>query len=448
MKRNILLFGAGRSSSTLINYLLDNSEKENWKISLITNSLSTAPKVLKNNCNIDIYEGDATDLNFISKKIKLSDIVISMLPARFHIHVAKECLKKNKNLITASYISDEMLSLNDSVKKKGLLFLNECGLDPGLDHMSAMRMIHQIKNSGGQILGFESFTGGLVAPQSDNNPWNYKFTWNPRNVVLAGQGGAATFIQENTYKYIPYHKLFRRTEIIEIEDYGNFEGYANRDSLKYRALYGLDKISTIYRGTLRKPGFCKAWDCLIQLGMTDDSYFIKNLEGMTNRQFTNLFLRFNPTDSVEIKLKSYLGIRQDDFKLIEQLKYIGLFEDTKIELKTATPAQVLQTMLEKKLSLSPNDKDMIVMWHQFKYKINGVIKYKKASMVVVGKDQEKTAMAITVGLPIGIATKLILNKKITQSGVLLPLKPSIYNPILEELENEYKIKFNEKDINK
>ena len=447
MKRKILLFGAGRSSSSLVEYLLDNSEKENWIINLITNDLSSAPKTLKDTNNINVFKGDVKDHNFISQKIKNSDIVISMLPARFHMLVAKECLNNNKNLVTASYISNEMLHLHDAAKEKGLLFLNECGLDPGLDHMSAMRIIHEIKSEGGQLLGFESFTGGLIAPASDNNPWNYKFTWNPRNVVLAGQGGAAMFIQENTYKYIPYQKLFRRTEIIKIEGYGSFEGYANRDSLKYRVLYGLDNIPTIFRGTLRKPGFCKAWDCLIQLGMTDDSYFIKNIEGMTNRQFTNLFLRFNQTDSVEIKLKSYLGIRQDDFKLIEQLKFIGLFEDTEIKLKKGTPAQVLQSILEKKWTLSPKDKDMIVMWHQFKYKIDGVIKHKQASMVVIGKDQEKTAMAITVGLPIGIATKLILNKKITQTGVLLPLEPSIYNPLLNELENEYQVKFNEKNIN-
>ncbi len=446
MKRKILLFGAGRSSSSLVEYLLKNSEKENWSINLVTNNLSTTPQILKESNNVNIYEGDVTDQNFISQKINLADIVISMLPARFHMHVAQECLNYGKNLITASYISEEMRNLNDAAKEKGLLFLNECGLDPGLDHMSAMRIIHEIQNEGGQLLGFESFTGGLVAPQSDNNPWNYKFTWNPRNVVLAGQGGAAMFIQEDTYKYIPYQKLFRRTEIIEVEGYGRFEGYANRDSLKYRSLYGLENISTLFRGTLRKPGFCKAWDCLVQLGMTDDSYHIENLEGMTNRQFTNLFLRYNPTDSVEIKLKAYLGIRQDDFKLIEQLQFIGLFEETKIGLKSATPAQVLQNILEKKWSLSPNDKDMIVMWHQFKYKINGVIKHKQASMVVIGEDQEKTAMAITVGLPIGIATKLILNKKITQTGVLLPLEPGIYNPILNELESEYQITFDEKDI--
>jgi len=446
MKRKILLFGAGRSSSSLVEYLIKNSTTENWHINLITNDLSIIPPVLKTAECVSINEGEVTDPSFVSKNVKLADIVISMLPAHLHMLVAQQCLNYGKNLITASYISNEMRELNDAVKKKGLLFLNECGLDPGLDHMSAMKIIHEIQNEGGKLIGFESFAGGLVAPESDDNPWNYKFTWNPRNVVLAGQGGAAMFIQENTYKYIPYQKLFRRTELIEVEGHGKFEGYANRDSLKYRSLYDLENISTLFRGTLRRPGFCKAWDCLIQLGMTDDSYIIENLNDMTNREFTNLFLRYDSTDSIEIKLKSYLGIRQDDFKLWKQLQFIGLFEETKIGLTSASPAQVLQEILEKKWSLSSKDKDMIVMWHKFKYEIDGVIKQKQASMVVIGEDQEKTAMAITVGLPMGIATKLILNKEITQTGVQLPLEPGIYNPILDELEKEYQIKFKEKDI--
>ncbi len=446
MKRTILLFGAGRSSSSLVEYLIYNSTKENWLIRLITNDLNTINTTLKSAECVSLLEGEVTDTVFVAKNVKLADIVISMVPARFHMLVAQQCLHYGKNLITASYVSDEMRELNEAVKKKGLIFLNECGLDPGLDHMSAMKIIHQIQKDEGKLIGFESFTGGLVAPESDDNPWNYKFTWNPRNVVLAGQGGAAMFIQENTYKYIPYQKLFRRTELIKVDGYGKFEGYANRDSLKYRSLYGLEKIPTLFRGTLRRPGFCKAWDCLIKLGMTDDSYIIEDLRGMTHREFTNLFLRFNSKDSIEIKLKSYLEIRQDDFKLWEQLQFIGLFEETKINLTNASPAQVLQKILEKKWSLSPDDKDMIVMWHKFKYEINGVTKQKQASMVVIGEDQEKTAMAITVGLPMGIATKLILNKTIKQTGVQLPLEPAIYNPILDELEKKYQIAFKEKDI--
>lgn len=446
MKRKILLFGAGRSSSLLLDYLISNSSEENWEVEIITNDVSVIPSNGIKSRAVSIIEGSVLDVAFVASKIEDASIVISMLPASFHMHVANHCLDLGKNLITASYVSDEMNAMNSKVEDKGLLFLNECGLDPGLDHMSAMKIIHEIQSQGGILKGFESFTGGLVAPESDNNPWNYKFTWNPRNVVLAGQGGAAMFIQQGTYKYIPYQKLFQRTERIEIEGYGKFEGYANRDSLKYRELYGLNDIGTLFRGTFRRPGFCKAWDCLLQLGMTDDSYFIDGLDNMTYRDYTNLFLAYNPSDSVEIKLKSYLGLHQNDYQLWEQLRFIGLFDNEPIGLKRATPAQVLQKILESKWQLSENDKDMIVMWHKFDYELDGKLMQKDSSMVVIGQDQQKTAMAITVGLPVGIATKLVLNGVIQEKGVRLPLSPSIYNPILNELADKFNIHFKERDL--
>jgi saccharopine dehydrogenase-like NADP-dependent oxidoreductase len=198
--------------------------------------------------------------------------------------------------------------------------MNEIGLDPGIDHMSAMKIIDDIREQGGKIILFESFCGGLVAPESDNNLWNYKFTWNPRNVVLAGQGGTAKFLHEGNYKYIPYNMLFRRTEFMEVEGYGRFEGYANRDSLKYRSVYGLEDAKTLYRGTLRRVGFSKAWNIFVQLGMTDDSYIMEDSENMSYRDFINAFLPFHPTDSVELKLRHLLKIDQDDMlwdKLME-----------------------------------------------------------------------------------------------------------------------------------
>ena len=219
-----------------------------------------------------------------------------MLPARMHFKVLKDCVEFGIHVITPSYITNEIKLLNSDALDKDVLVLNELGLDPGVDHMSAKKMIDDVQSKGGELIGFESFTGGLVAPESDNNPWNYKFTWNPRNVVLAGQGGAAKFIQEGKYKYIPYNKLFRRTEIIEIDDFGKFEGYANRDSLKYRSIYGLQNIPTMYRGTLRRVGFCRAWNIFVQLGLTDDSYIVEGSENMTNRDFINSFLRFNTND--------------------------------------------------------------------------------------------------------------------------------------------------------
>ena len=256
--RNILIIGAGKSCSSLIKYLLDKSEEENLHIVIGDISLTNANKILQNHSNASAISLDVSNEKQRKEAIQKAAIVISMLPASLHIEVAKDCINFNKHLVTASYISDEMQALNGKAKEKGLVFMNEIGVDPGIDHISAMQTIDKIRDTGAKMLLFESFTGGLVAPESDDNLWNYKFTWNPRNVVLAGQGGVAMFIQEGTYKYIPYHKLFRRTEFLSIDGNGKFEAYANRDSLKYRSVYGLDAIPTIYRGTIRRVGFSKA----------------------------------------------------------------------------------------------------------------------------------------------------------------------------------------------
>ncbi|MCK5815187.1 MAG: saccharopine dehydrogenase, partial [Flavobacteriaceae bacterium] len=310
------------------------------------------------------------------------------------------------------------------------------------DHMSAMQVIDRVKAEGGEILSFQSSTGGLVAPKYDNNPWNYKFTWNPRNVVLAGHG-VSTFIKNGKYKYIPYHKLFKRILRTEVLDYGEFEIYPNRDSLKYREIYGLDNIPSMFRGTMRRPGYSRSWNIFVQLGMTDDSYSIGNSEKMTYREFTNSFLAYHPTDSVELKLRHYLKIDQDDI-IWSKLMELNLFDDTKtIQLKNATPAQILQKILTDSWTLNPDDKDMIVMHHKFGYELDGKKEQIESQMVLLGKDQIYTAMAQTVGLPVAIATLLILNKKITSKGVLIPIKKEIYMPILNELEN-YGILFKEK----
>ncbi|MEC8832151.1 MAG: saccharopine dehydrogenase C-terminal domain-containing protein, partial [Bacteroidota bacterium] len=330
-------------------------------------------------------------------------------------------------------------------KKKGLVFMNEIGLDPGIDHMSAMEVIDRIRDAGGKMLLFESFTGGLVAPESDTNLWNYKFTWNPRNVVLAGQGGTAKFIQEGTYKYIPYQKLFRRTEFVEVENYGTFEVYANRDSLKYRQAYGLENALTLYRGTMRRVGFSKAWQMFVILGMTDDSYTIENSEGMSYREFVNLFLPYSPTDSVELKLRHYLKIDQDDIRWGKLLE-LNLFDATKkIPLKNATPAQILQYILEDSWTLEEDEKDMIVMYHKFGYELNGEKKQIDANMVVIGENRIHTAMSKTVGLPVAMATLQILNGKISTPGVQIPINKEVYKPILEELKN-YGIQFKEYEV--
>jgi len=443
--RNILIIGAGRSSSSLIKYLLDKSSEENLHIIVADMNKSSAEERINNHKNASAISLNVFDENERKNAVKDADIVISMLPARFHLEVAKDCLEFGKSLVTASYVSKEMQALNDDVKAKGLTFMNEIGLDPGVDHMSAMQVIDRIRGKGAKMLLFESFTGGLVAPESDNNLWNYKFTWNPRNVVVAGQGSASKFIQEGKYKYIPYQKLFRRTEFLHIDGYGRFEGYANRDSLKYRSVYGLDDIPTLYRGTIRKVGFSRAWNVFIQLGMTDDSYQIEDSENMTYRDFTNSFLAYHPTDSVELKLRHYLKIDQDDI-IWDKLVELDIFSKTKkVELKNATPAQILQKILMDSWTLKEDDKDMIVMCHKFGYEYKGEKRQIESQMVVIGGDQTYTAMAKTVGLPVAIATLKILNGVIKKTGVLIPIDKKIYNPILEELEN-YGIIFTEKKV--
>lgn len=443
--RTVLVIGAGKSTSQLVNYLLDKSTTENLHIIVGDISIENAQKLVGSHPS-----GKAIALDVFNKvqrqeAIQRATIVISMLPARFHIEVAQDCVQYSKSMVTASYISKEMQALDAQVKEKGLVFMNEIGLDPGIDHMSAMQVIDRIRDNGGKMLLFESFTGGLVAPESDTNLWNYKFTWNPRNVVLAGQGGAAEFIQEGTYKYIPYQRLFRRTEFLEVEGYGRFEGYANRNSLKYRSVYGLDDIPTLYRGTLRRVGFSKAWHIFVMMGMTDDSYQLQETETMSYRDFVNLFLPYSPTDSVELKLRHHVKIDQDDL-LWDKLLELDIFNaHKKIGLKNATPAQCLQRILEDKWTLAPEDKDMIVMYHKFGYKQDGQRKQIDATMVSVGKDQIHTAMAKTVGLPVAIATLRILNKEITTPGVQLPIVREVYEPILKELE-EYDIIFKEYEV--
>ena len=442
--KKIVIFGAGRSSTSLIEYLLSIAEEQNLLITLLDYNEELAKSKINNHKFGEAHFIDANDPNERLKFIKESQLVISMLPAHMHLGIVKDAINEKVHVITPSYVTEEIRSLNADAQNNDVLILNEMGLDPGIDHMSAKKIIDEIEDNGGKLTGFESFTGGLVAPESDDNPWNYKFTWNPRNVVLAGQGGAAKFIQEGKYKYIPYKKLFRRTEIIEIEGYGKFEGYANRDSLRYRSVYGLNEIPTMYRGTLRKIGFCRAWNVFVQLGLTDDSYVIEGSENMTNRDFINSFLAYNPHDSVELKLRHYLGIEQDDY-IWEKLVWLGLFEDKKIGLKNATPAQILQKILQDKWSLTEEDKDMIVMWHKFNFIHKGVDKEIRSHMVYIGKDSQFTAMSDTVGLPLGIAAKLLLNEKIKGRGVKLPIEKEIYQPVLDELE-ELGITFEEKDV--
>ncbi|NME66340.1 saccharopine dehydrogenase family protein [Flammeovirga aprica] len=443
--KTIIILGAGRSASSLIHYLCGHASANEWHIKVGDYQKELADEKIKGFEKVaTAFQFDINNEEHRETYISQADIVVSLLPARFHIEAAKVAVKHGVPLTTASYITEEMQALSEEAKKKGIILLNEIGLDPGIDHMSAMKMIEEVKEKGYSIEGFESFTGGLVAPESDNNPWNYKFTWNPRNVVLAGQGGAVRFLHNGKHKYIPYNKVFRRTERIEIEGYGKFEGYANRDSLKYVEKYGLQGVPTVYRGTLRRPGFCRAWSCFVTLGVTDDSYEMENTQDMTYREFINSFLRYNPNDSVELKLMQYLKLSQDDLEM-EKLDWLDIFSDKKVGLPKATPAQILQKILEEKWQLDPDDKDMIVMYHKLFYKKEDKNILRTSHMVVKGKDQTYTAMSDTVGIPLAIATKLILQGKITKTGTCIPIHKNIYEPVLEELES-MGITFTEQEV--
>lgn len=441
--KSILVLGAGLSASSLIRYLLKEAESHQWTIRVTDQDLATVERKLNGHPNGVALSFNALDPEQRRPEIERADLVISMLPARFHIEVAQDCIALKKNLITPSYISKEMKALDADAKNAGIIIMNEIGVDPGIDHMSAMKIIDEIKEKGGHLESFKSFCGGLIAPESDDNPWNYKFTWNPRNVVLAGSGGAACFIRNGRYKYIPYSRLYARLDHMSIEGFGDFTGYPNRDSLSYRSVYGLEDIPTIYRGTLRRPEYCEAWSVFVELGMTDDSYMMVDMETCSPRTFLNAFLPYHPTMLIEDKFKEFLGA--DRMHLYSKFEWLGLFDEAQnLNCSTPTPAQLLQIILERKWTLNPGDKDMLVMVHEFEYTLNKQTYKITSSMVNLGEDQIYTAMANTVGLPVGISAKLILTGVITATGVLLPISKAIYQPILEELA-QHAIKFTEKE---
>lgn len=443
MAKRILLLGAGRSSYSLIRYLIQHLGVYDWELTIGDMDVSMLSKKVTSSEGVRTIVFDIFNEEQRISEITNADLVISMLPAKFHIMVAEVCASRGINMLTASYVSDEIMALDQKFKAKGAVCVMELGLDPGLDHMSAMKVLDRIKDGGHKLHAFETFTGGLLAPTNEDNPWEYKFTWNPRNVVLAGQG-IVKFIQEKRFKYIPYHKVFRRTEVIHIPGHGYFEGYANRDSLKYIESYELQDIETLYRGTLRRPGFCKGWDIFVQLGATDDTFKMEKVEVMTHRQFINSFLYFNPHDSVELKLAHYLNIDMESEEMYK-LKWLGMFDDELVGLKEGTPAQILEHILKKKWTPREDEKDMIVMWHKFNFKHGNELREIQAYMVVLGEDANHTAMAKTVGLPLGIGAKNILTGKINLTGVQIPTRREIYKPVLKELE-EMGFEFNEREV--
>ncbi len=440
--KKILVIGAGRSASSLISYLLKHSAQYNWHITVADVSLDLVLSKTENHPRSTAIVFDVNDAAQREKEIADVDIVISMLPAFMHADVAKDCVRLKKHLATASYVSDAMRELDSEARKNGIVLMNEIGLDPGIDHASAMKVIDEIKAKGGKITSFHSYCGGLVAPESNDNPWGYKFSWNPRNVILAGQG-TAQYLEKGKLKFIPYNRLYTQTNTIEVDGYGKFDAYANRDSIGYREPYGLQNIETMLRGTLRMPGYCKAWNVFVKLGLTDDTYKIHEADQLTYTQLLEAFLP-NGTTSVKDRLIDFMGEEIDE-EVVQKLEWLDLFSHTSVQLKEGSPAQLLQHLLESKWLLKPDDKDMIVMQHQFEYIQNNEKQVLHSSLVVKGDDSVHTAMAKTVGLPLAITVKQILSGKLQLSGVQIPTSKVIYEPLLKELE-ELGIVFVEKEI--
>lgn len=430
--KKIFIIGAGRSATTMINYLLDQAEACNWVVKVGDRDEAIAREKVNNHPQGTAIAFDVNDTQQCAKEIDEADLVISLLPPHMHTIPAKYCLEHNTNLITASYVSDEMKALDEEARKRGLIFLNEVGADPGIDHMSAMEMIDRIQDEGGKILSFRSYCGALVAPESANM-WGYKFTWAPRNIILAGSGGVASYLKGGSVKYLPYHHIFRRTEKIDVPNQGEYEAYANRDSVPYAELYGLEGVDTLLRATLRHPGFCEMWNSFIVLGLTDDSYQIPNSKGMTYRDFIFGYVHELPERTDAENLAFFLDLPLSGTTM-KKLQALDLLSDEVIPLENASPADILQHILASRWVFEDGDTDILVMQHQLVYELNGVRSKLISSMADKGRDHDNTAISRTVGLPAAIAARMVLNGKITVTGVHIPIIKEIYEPILEELK--------------
>jgi saccharopine dehydrogenase (NADP+, L-glutamate forming) len=371
--------------------------------------------------------------------VEETDLVISLLPPSLHILVAKDCLQYRKHLLTASYTDPEVKKLQKDIQKAGLLFMYEMGLDPGIDHMSAMKVIHSIEKKGGLIYSFKSYCGGLISPESNDNPWQYKITWNARNIVLAGQSGA-TYKDKGKVKELTHEQLFDQSKTILIPGLGKLAYYPNRDSLAYMSSYNLDNIPTFMRATLRYPDFCEGWSAVIRLGLTDDSRKIQT-DNLSFFKWATQHVKTDKQLSNEENVALFLGVSSKS-KVIRQLKYLGLLNGEVINQGEQTNANVLQQAMESRLGMSPNDKDMIVMMHEIEFERRNIATRMHSYMIVQGEDNLRTAMAKTVGLPLGITAKLLLQDKINLTGLHIPVMPEVYNPVLKELE-EHDIRFEE-----
>jgi saccharopine dehydrogenase (NADP+, L-glutamate forming) len=437
--KNLLIIGAGRSATALIKYILEQARQHNFFVTVGDADIDLAQRKINGHPNGRAIWLDASKPNDRKDVINRHDVVVSLLPPQMHLEVAQDCISLGKHMVTASYVSKQVLRLGDEARQRALVFMNELGLDPGLDHMSAMQHIHKIQGKGGKITAFHSYTGGLVAPESDDNPWHYKFSWNPRNVVLAGQG-TAQFLEEGKLKYIPYRRLFRQYRLVDIPDMGTWEVYANRDSLLYKDAYGLQNIKTLFRGTIRHRGFCDAWNALVRIGLTDATFPIVDSDQLTYHDLMEAFLGISQhTGSVKDRIAKMIETEPDS-DIMQKLEWLGLFSKRRIKSKNATPALILENLLLEKWVLKPEEKDMVIMQHVFEYELQRRKHKTTSTLVMEGTNGSETAMSKLVGLPLGIFVKLLMLGKISTTGVNIPTMPEVYEPIMQEL-TEYGVRF-------
>ncbi len=428
--KHILLFGAGKSATVLINYLGKITQKNNWICTIADIDLPTIEAKIYGVKTLLAKEIQINDAEARKSIIEKADVVISMLPPALHYLVATDCLILRKHLLTASYIDSSIRNMEKDIEAAGLLFLGEMGLDPGIDHMSAMKMIHHIQAQGGHIHSFKSHCGGLVAPESDTNPWHYKISWNPRNIVTAGKAGAI-YREDHEIKEVTYQQIFENCKEITVKDLGQLSFYPNRDSLSYIPVYGLENVATFIRTTLRYPAFCSGWEKIVAAGFTNDDITI-NTDGMSYTQFFHEILK---DKIIEI---------QGNIVLNDQFNYLGMNNHHLINKGIQPIANVLQQLLEEKWKLSKGDKDLIVMKHEIDYTLFNKNHHVNSTLLVKGDDELNTAMAKTVGLPLGIAATLLLENKLTVRGLHIPIIQEIYDPVLSALEQEG-IVFDEED---
>jgi saccharopine dehydrogenase-like NADP-dependent oxidoreductase len=439
MKR-ILLCGAGKSATVLIDYLLQHAPAGDWRLTVADANLQLAREKVGQSAHGEAVSFDITDETKRREYITEADIVISMLPPFLHTQLARDCVALSKNLLTASYVDEEMRRMEEAINQKGLLFLCEMGLDPGIDHMSAMRIIDGVKDKGGKITSFKSHCGGLVAPESDTNPWHYKISWNPRNIVMAGKAGAI-YKDENTIIKKTYEDLFERPGTVEVKGHATYAYYPNRDSLSYMPVYGLDGTHTFLRTTLRHPAFCKGWNYIVKAGLTHEEPLAgKKLNTMNCREALDAIIAGKKIAKDFEEFRSTIVAPEERALVSTLFAYLGLMSEMVVPAPVNSPADLLQYAVEHTLMLQPEDKDMIVMLHQFEYMIGDTKKMLDSSLVVKGEDSLRTAMAKTVGLPLGIAARLILKGQINLTGLHIPTHRNIYDPVLKELE-EYGIRF-------